>query len=283
MKRRIESGSLAVALLGMLLGLSALVIGGYVYYALIADKGTESPPAPVPVVAELAEVLTSVRQIEAGTALDSTMFRKESVPVTQLVPNPISSFDEIKGAYAASYIAGRQVLSADFVTLKPPVNQIQANIPEGYRAVSISVDATTSVEGWARTGAKVDVLLAANVNSKPAITVIIQNAKVLSAGRSTSSDASGPPASTVTIMVTTEEAAKLQLASSSGILSLALRGDDDPVESADSRTVLLDSILGVGPVQTPQAIPSEGTVKVDGKNFIIVNGKLVPQSKLADK
>jgi Flp pilus assembly protein CpaB len=110
-----------------------------------------------------------------------------------------------------------------------------------------------------------------------------QNAKVLSAGRSTSSDLSGPLASTVTIMVTTEESAKLQLASSTGALSLALRGDDDPVETSDNRTVTIDSVLGVLPAQTPQAIPSEGTVKVGGKSFIIVNGKLVPESKLTDK
>jgi Flp pilus assembly protein CpaB len=84
-------------------------------------------------------------------------------------------------------------------------------------------------------------------------------------------------------MVTTEESAKLQLASSSGALSLALRGDDDPVETSDNRTVTIESVLGVLPVQTPQAIPSEGTVKVDGKSFVIINGKLVPESKLTDK
>jgi pilus assembly protein CpaB len=282
-KSNLESGSSSIILLGGLLLLSASIVAGYFYYTLVINQTTEQPKVAAPVSPGLAEVLVTVREIEAGSVLDVSMFRRESMPEAQLVPNPIYTFDEIKGAYAASYVAARQPLSGDFVTFKPPVNQIQANISEGYRAVSFAVDATTSVEGWARAGAKVDVLLASALNNRPAITVIIQNAKVLSAGRSTSSDVLGPPASTVTIMVTTEESAKLQLASSSGALSLALRGDDDPVETSDNRTVTIESVLGVLPVQTPQAIPSEGTVKVDGKSFVIINGKLVPESKLTDK
>lgn len=283
MKKEIQSGSSSVALLGILLMVSACVVAGYLYYSLLAPQAVEQTKATAPKVPDLVEVLVTVREIEAGSVLEAAMFRRESVPASQVVPSPIYSFEEIKGAYAASYVAARQPLSADFVTFKPPVNQIQATIPEGYRAVSFAVDATTSVEGWARTGAKVDVFLAAINNNRPTITVIIQNAKVLSAGRSTSSDVSGPLASSVTIMVNTDEAAKLQLASSSGTLSLALRGDDDPAETADNRTVTIESVLGIAPIQTPQAIPSEGTVKVDGKSFVILNGKLVPESKLTDR
>jgi Flp pilus assembly protein CpaB len=89
--------------------------------------------------------------------------------------------------------------------------------------------------------------------------------------------------STVTLMVTTEEAAKLQLASSSGALSLALRGDDDPVETSGVNTVTIDAVLGVLPAQTAAPVPSEGKVTVDGKKFLIINGKLVPDSALTDK
>lgn len=269
--------------LGAILFFSLSVVVWYFYYSIVTNKGPTPPPIAAPSAPQMVDVLVSAGSIESGESLEPSMFRKESMPAGQLVPNSISSFEQIKGAYAASFIADRQPLSLDFITMKPPVNQIQATIPEGYRAVSLAVDATTSVEGWARTGAKVDVLLASTLNNKPAITVIVQNAKVLSAGRSTNSDVSGPLAPTVTIMVTTEEAAKIQLASSSGALSLALRGDDDPVETAENSTVTIDSVLGVLPAQTALAIPSEGTVTIDGKKYLIVNGQLVPDSKLTDK
>jgi pilus assembly protein CpaB len=208
------------------------------------------------------------------------MFRKESKLATALAPSALKSFDDIRGGYAASYMPAGQPVVSDYVTLKQPVNQIQANIPDGYRAVALAVDNTTSVEGWARPGAKVDVMLAAAVNGQAALSVIIQNAKVLSAGRSTGNPPAGEkalPVSTVTIMVTVDEAAKLQLASSSGVLSLALRGDEDTIESEANTTVLVDSLLAVEGPKGPAPITSEGRVVVDGKVFLIIGGKLVPE------
>jgi Flp pilus assembly protein CpaB len=148
----------------------------------------------------------------------------------------------------------------------------------------LGVDNTTSVEGWARAGAKVDVMLASSINGRPALSMIIQNAKVLSAGRVTSGQNTAENqqvASTVTIMVTIDEAAKLQLASSAGVLSLSLRGDDDTIESAANTSVLIDSLLAVEGPKGPAPVTSEGRVTVEGKVFLIVNGKLVPESEAA--
>jgi pilus assembly protein CpaB len=279
-----SNGSSLIIVLGLVVITSLTVVLAYLYFFLADDspivQKTVTSNGP-----QMKEVLVASNAIESGAALEVSMFRLESVPVGQLAPNYISHFDQIRGGYAASYIAARQPLSLDFITMKAPVNQIQATIPEGYRAVSLSVDAITNVEGWARTGAKVDVLLASSLNSKPAITVIVQNAKVLSSGRGTGTESATMSAgsSTVTLMVTTEEAAKLQLASSSGALSLALRGDDDPVETSGVNTVTIDAVLGVLPAQTAAPVPSEGKVTVDGKKFLIINGKLVPDSALTDK
>ncbi len=276
-----QSNSL-ILILGTLLVLSLAVFVGYAYFFWIQQTPAVAAK-PAVVAPRMVDVLVSVNSIESGAPLDPSMFRRESLSSDNLVPNTITNFDEIRGAYAASYIAARQPLSSDFITTKPPVNEIQATIPEGYRAVSLSVDATTSVEGWARSGAKVDVLLASTVNNRPAITTIVQNAKVLSAGRNTNNDGTAQIAATVTIMVSVDEAAKIQLASSSGVLSLALRGDEDPVESPDNVTVTIDSVAGVVPSQTPFAVPSEGKVTIDGRHYQIVNGRLVPDATLTDK
>jgi pilus assembly protein CpaB len=267
---------------GVLLAASAAVILGYSYFFL-----TKTPSAVEPVAQRVnpkeVDVLVTLQAIESGVALTPSMFRKERLPSENVVPNTISNFDEIRGAFAASYIAAHQPISSDFITMKAPVNQIQANIPEGFRAVALKVDVTSSVEGWARNGAKVDVLLASAINNRPAITTIVQNAKVLSAGRNTNNESSSQVASTVTIMVSVEEAAKIQLASSSGELSLALRGDEDPVESPDNITVTIDSVLGARPVQTPFAVPSEGKVTIGSRRYQIVNGRLVPDATLTNK
>ncbi len=279
--KQLPKGGLSpiVLLLSGLLLLCVLTLVGYAF--IVVDRPqTVNTPSSASIASELIDVLVPIEKIEVGTALEPSMFRKESRLATSLAPNTLKSFEDIRAGYAASYMPAGQPIVSEYVTLKQPVNQIQANIPDGYRAVALSVDNTTSVEGWARPGAKVDVMLAAAVNGQAALSVIIQNAKVLSAGRSTGNQPSGeknPAASTVTIMVTIDEAAKLQLASSSGVLSLALRGDEDTIESEANTTVLVDSLLAVEGPKGPAPITSEGRVVVEGKVFLIINGKLVPE------
>jgi Flp pilus assembly protein CpaB len=78
-------------------------------------------------------------------------------------------------------------------------------------------------------------------------------------------------------MVTIDEAARLQLASSSGVLSLALRGDEDTIESASNATVLVDTLLASEGPKGPAPVTAEGKVAVDGKVFLMIDGKLVPE------
>lgn len=270
-----------------------VVIVGVVAALLFGVIPSGAPGGAVPVAAtptppriEMVECLIATEKIEAGSPLDPSRFRKESRPVVSGSARVISSYDKLRGAYAASFIAAGQPLLVDYVTMKAPINQIQANIPEGYRAVAVAVDDVSNVEGWVRAGAKVDVMFVSQVNNKPVIALLVQNAKVLSTGKITGAAATSESATqagratTITIMVTIEEAAKIQLASSSGKMSLALRGDEDTVESAESHTITLDSVLGLsGP--TPLPGPArEGRLKIGDRTFYIVEGKLIPEEEI---
>jgi pilus assembly protein CpaB len=223
----------------------------------------------------------ATEKIEPGTPLDPSRFKKETRPVISGGASVVTSFEKLRGAYAASFIAAGQPLLAEYITTKAPVNEIQANIPEGFRAVSVSVDDVSNVEGWVRAGAKVDVMLASQISNKPVITLLAQNAKVLSTGKVGGTRAvKGAGSTTITIMVTVEEATKIQLASTAGVMSLALRGDEDTVESADSQTVTLDAVFGLA---TPQAVsgpPREGRITFGGRNYLIIGGKLVPEDSV---
>jgi pilus assembly protein CpaB len=271
------------------LAFSCFAVAGLYFYIASAPTVTtdtgRSASGPVSAELELVDVLVPVAPIEAGTALERTMFRKESRPSLVVGPNHVRDFEQLQGAFSASFIAAGQPLLTDYVTLKRPINQIQANIPDGYRAVTIAVDETTSVEGWARPGAKVDVVLASSVGGKAAVTVIVQNARVLSAAGRVAADqrqaeeSKGP--SVVTIMVTMDEAQRIQLATASGSVSLALRGDEDTVESPVNTTITLDSILGTEGGEKPTLLPSEGRVKIDGREYVIIAGRLVPEGQAA--
>lgn len=239
-------------------------------------------PTPAPPSINMVDCLVAAEKIEAGAALDPSKFRKETRAIAVGTTTLITSFDKLRGAYAASFIAAGQPLLAEYMTSKAPINEIQANIPDGFRAVSIAVDDVSNVEGWVRAGAKVDVMLASQLNGKPVITMVVQNAKVLSAGQIAAAKGKGD-ITTITIMVTVEEAAKIQLASTAGQMSLSLRGDEETVESAESTTVSIDAVFGIPSRQGTPVPGREGTVKVGSRVFAIIDGKLVPQESLDTK
>ena len=229
----------------------------------------------------MEDVLVPVKAIEAGALLDATMFRKETRPKIGLSPRSVKSFEEIKGHYARSMIAPDSPLSGDYLTQVRPNSAITASIPEGYRAVTIRVDATSSVEGWARAGASVDLVWTSNVRGKQAVTIIVQNAKILSAERQVDPNTApgAPVPSTVTLLVTAPDAAKVQLATSAGSLSLNLRGDNDIGKGQATGSITLDDLYGTQEAKSPEK--REGSVRIrksDGSydELVLQDGKLAP-------
>jgi pilus assembly protein CpaB len=231
---------------------------------------------------KMADVLVPIEAIEAGQALEPVMFRKESRPQVGLSSRVVKDFEEIKGHYSRSLIVAEQPLHRDYITNIRPTNALTVKIPEGYRAVTISVDAKSSVEGWARPGARVDVIWASRIRDQPAVTEIVQNAQVLSAERQTDTNtkSGGLVPSTVTLLVTAKDAAKIQLAQTTGSLSLNLRGDTDGGKGSEGGVVTLADLTGTA-AKSNETARSQNTLKMRGKNgkmeeWEFRDGRLVP-------
>jgi Flp pilus assembly protein CpaB len=82
--------------------------------------------------------------------------------------------------------------------------------------------------------------------------------------------------STVTLLVTAQDASKIQLASTTGSLSLSLRGDEDTTGSSGGGTVTVDDLYGGNTRQGSRRSNREGTVSIGGKRFFVENGRLIP-------
>ncbi len=275
-----------IAVLGAgLVGIFAALLYSGSSTATVSSTEVLSEPEP-----EKVSVLLPVRSIEAGTALEPSMFRTEMRPKVGLAPGLVKDVGEIRGLYARSLIASEQPLHSDFITNVKPASAIAPLIPEGYRAVTIKVDVTSSVEGWARAGANVDVVWVSSIRGRQAISTIVQNAKILSAERqmegsgAQQANANATVPSTVTLLVSAQDAQKIQLASTTGQLSLSLRGDEDTKTTTGGPTTIEELWSGQGVPReniVPPGSKSEGTVIIRGKNgesqeMVLVNGKLVP-------
>lgn len=292
---------LGFALAGMALFVCVFVV--LLIFTSPQSKANQSSSQASTTNMEFAEVLVPVQQIEPGTSLEPTMFKKEKRPKLGLPQRVVRDFEEVKGQYSRSIIVADLPLSQEYLTQVKPANTITARIPEGYRAVTINVDIRTSVEGWARPGARVDVIWASRIRNKEAVTVIVQNAVILSAERQTESSNNQPQQAgllpgrapppqaavpnTVTLLVTAKDAQKIQLASTTGSLSLSLRGDTDAGQGQASGSITIDQLISDNSGQDQQPTgkePVEGTVRIKGpsgnyEEWVLKGGRLEPKGK----
>ena len=286
--RNSRSGTLLIV--GFILFLLFALIAYFLYTSQVkggaaapqaANNSTNNTAAVDPEIRMMA-VLVPIQEIKEGTPLEKRMFRKDSRPKVGVSDRAVQDFEEITGNFARTMLVPGQPLHRDFITSIKPTNVLTAKIPEGFRAVTIRVDARTSVEGFVRPDAHVDVEWATRINGTPAIVTIVENAKVLSAERQTQSQtAQGAPVpSTVTLLVTAKDAKKIQLATTTGKLSLSLRGDEDP-GSAGGGGITLKDLMPGGKKRTQENV--DGTVTIGGVRWLLVDGKLVPASKASEE
>jgi pilus assembly protein CpaB len=180
----------------------------------------------------MIDIIVPAQSVQPGATLDPKMFRRVKKPEIVVGADIIRDFEEIKGLYSKGMLVAEQPIHRDLLTSLQPVNALTASIPKGYRAIAISVDATSSVEGWAQPGAKVDVIWVTKDFGMQMAYVIAPNAKVLSANkkaegaRVASGDNDSEIPSTVTLLLSVRDAMRVRLAALNGRLALVLRGVD---------------------------------------------------------
>lgn len=249
------------------------------------DGSSESARPPVvieqPPEIEMVDVLVPVQPIETGTEFMPDMFKVEQKPRISLPSGVVSSYVQIQGQFAKARIMMDQPVTTKLVTSARPMIPIE--IPPGFRAVTIPVDETTGVEGWAKPGVRVDVSWTTLRQGRNVVVTIVNNAKVLSAGGNPSSNPNEPAGmvKTVTLLVTEEDANRVQLAKTNGKLSLSLRGGEDSGARTQFVITSEDDFFGVSKNE-PEVRKKLGCVRVkrpgDGYDEMCLNddGNLEP-------
>ncbi len=239
--------------LGGLIG--TLVVLALSVASLMMGRGpakAEAAAAPV-VVTETApvqysRVIVPVRNIEKGAALNPQMFTSVVRPRSSLASTTITDISQIEGKFARVPINAHFPLILEWTTDEAQItNPLIQRIPTGFRAVTINVNATSGVEGWARAGARVDVHWIAELNGERTATRIVENAQILSAERQVepSANPSAPIPTTVTLLAQENDAQKISLAATAGQLILHLRGFDDSGKATSPlHSMTVNDLLG---------------------------------------
>lgn len=216
-----------------------------------------APAIQKPIDDGMIEIIVPLQSVPPGATLDARMFHRVRKPEIIVGPDIIRDFEEIKGLYSRGMLVAEQPVHRDFLTSLQPVNALTASIPSGYRAIAISVDATSSVEGWAQPGARVDVIWVTKDFGSQMAYVVAPNAKVLSANKKAEGarvdgkEADAEVPSTVTLLLSVRDSMRVRLASLNGRLALVLRGIDS--ESSKPGSPISEGALfnvGAKPVMT---------------------------------
>lgn len=238
-----------------------------------------------PEVPTSVAVYIAAQDIDEGFELKRTMFRQETREKKELGQvSVVGTSQQLSGLYAKSFIPGGQLLTSEFVTKQAPVNSVVPKIRAGYRAVTVKLDKSTTNEGWARAGVRVDVVLFTNQGFGSEAVVIAQNITVLSSGTSVSSEFGGDAMqiqngeSTVTLEVSVADQKRIKLAAGQGELRLLLRGDEDTSVQDDLPFRVQVRSIVVPPDGTPEVRPSDqGWFMVDGKRYRVLGAALLPE------
>ncbi len=275
-----------------------LVLFGTLVY-VVQNSDSAAGTVATPSNQELAQVnkdisntkgiLIPVFRIEEGTKLSKEMFRVEEVSKEQVPPGAYLSDNQegLVEKYSKRIINPNIPLLVEDVSDVPPSSAIQ--IPPGFRLITIIVDSRSGVEGWAKPGTRVDVLWTFVQELRKKVATIARFVKVVSVAGNSQSAPEAPKAQvagpvTVSLLVTEDQAKYIELARTSGDLSLVLVGDREIPSSGAEKPEVFDINDLIKPSNLPEPvvkeeIPPDGMmITTDPKTgkpqrFVLMNGR----------
>jgi pilus assembly protein CpaB len=235
----------------------ALTAGGafaFATYRYVNNQASAQTPQM-----KTAKVVVAAANLTLGDELSADNVRLVDFPANSVPPTAFGAADDVIGRGVIAPMVEHEPILPDKLASKDAGAGLPPAIPEGKRALSVSVNEVIGVAGYVLPGTRVDVLATVNpsqnqteVTSK----VILTNVPVLAAGTKIERD--GPDnepiaVTVVTLLVDPTEAERLTLASTEGKIQLALR---NPLDTTAPPTPGIRPAALLGAVRAPAPAPA---------------------------
>lgn len=174
------------------------------------------------------EVVTALDTIPANTKITAGMLTSIPLPSEAILTDAVLDSDKIVGRITNSDIKkGEQILASRLME-NGANTSLSYQIPKGKRAITITNTEVSGVAGYILPKDRVDILVMYSIKENPTIIYTqLQNIEILKVGSNiTKPDATTVPTS-LTILVTPEQAEVVMYALNNGSLQLTLRNPDD--------------------------------------------------------
>lgn len=215
----------------------ALVVSA-IFYQLTARAGTTAGKAPE--AKDMKDVVVAAKPLSLGTTIKPGDVKVNKVSLDQFPKGAFSKVEEVMDRPVVSNILLEEPIITGRLGERGSGLGIAPIIPVGMRAVTVRVSEVIGVAGFVLPGMRVDVLVTGRPpdSAETVTTTVLQNIVVVSAGQTYQPDARGQAinASTVTLLVTPEQAELITLAGNEGRIQLVLRnGSDHGIEKTNGR------------------------------------------------
>ncbi|MGB7912130.1 MAG: Flp pilus assembly protein CpaB [Desulfobaccales bacterium] len=252
----ISKGAIFMAISG-LVGLAAM-------YAVHHYIFTQTQLAATPV----AQVMIAAADIFPGAVITKEMVKSVTWPRELIPPKAAVSPIQLEGRITNAPVSAGEPILLTRLAPKGTAAGLAGMLTDGKRALSVRVDDVSGVAGFIHPGDHVDVLMemAKPGSGEHFSRIILQNIMVLSAGQSWEQSRDEKPAvvNTVTLVLNTEQAEILNLASTQGKIRLALRNRNDLAEQVTPGVDISD-LLGTNVAKNEArkvAAPNQKSVEV---------------------
>jgi len=217
------------------------------------------------VVQPSGQVLIAVADMSSGTMLTQGLVKSATWPQELIPPKTAGSLDQLEGRVVNSPVSTGEPVLLTKLAPEGTSPGLAALLAEGKRALSVRVDDVSGVAGFVHPGDHVDVLVEmAMPDSKDHFSkTILQNITILSAGQCWERVQDQKPTivNTVTVVLTSEQAELLNLASNQGRIRLALRNRTD-VSPVETRGVDTSTLFGFAKKEPTKMVEKDRNVEV---------------------
>ncbi len=280
-------------IVGGMFMLIVLLISGVFFLARDMEESPQVaqaaviPPPPPPPEIPTQRILVPVNNIDEGTELTQSLFVEKRIP-EEFAPTGILTTDDVlklEGKFARDNLLAGTLVPVTSLSNERPVTAF--HIPAGYRAVTISADKRTSVEGFVKPGSLVDVLWVyqdETENGRKRIATIVRFVRVLSVAGDTFTGTDRARVQqdsfTVSVLATEKDAKVIQLAAAMGQVTLSLVGDNEnnlvgPVQSDTTDIVSLADVLKRDKVVERPKVTSKDPITGKAQNYVFRDGDWV--------
>jgi pilus assembly protein CpaB len=259
---------LGLLLIGVVAAVCAALLVASLKTSPVVTQSLE-PSKPLPPT-EVTIVVAS-KQLDRMTTINEDMLKEVRVPAESAPEGVYPSKVLLVGKILVAPVVAGQPFTKNCFAASGPGVHLAATLPEGMRAMSVSLSDYSSMDGLLYPGCAVDVIASFDLSGKTddkevgvISTTILRSVQVLAIEDKTAvsaSDKADDKASRqggrrrVTLMVNPKQAEELQLAMEHGVISLSMRNPSDrKMMNSDDREIV--NLSDFGPLAAPPPAPA---------------------------